>query len=172
VDAQCSRGHSGRRRVCALLSTAAAVAVLLGASAAVLAACGGGSGGAVAAPSPPAPSPPVSPGSTPLTGTPKEAVKTFWRLMDADAYEALAAATAPGSPTRITAEADDIESVALLHVGRVERQPGSALVQVDVRVVPASDITPWGEPGRHTLFVRLIRQAPGEWLVSGWGTSP
>jgi hypothetical protein len=47
-----------------------------------------------------------------------------------------------------------------------------ARVEVDVRVDPSNGATPWGEPGRHTLFVRLLEQAPGKWLVAGWGTSP
>jgi hypothetical protein len=146
------------------------------AAAALLAACGGSSGGgSTAEPSErtsPAASLAPSPGSSPLTGTPREAVEAFWRLVDADAYGALAAAAAPGSPCLPTAESDDIESVEVLRVARIERQPGSALAQVDVRVEPASAVTPWGAKGRHTLFVRLLERAPGEWLVAGWGTSP
>jgi hypothetical protein len=154
----------------------AAVAV-----AALLAACGGSSGTTVAEPctaassagaSSPASSPSASPGGAPLTGTPKEAIEEFWRLVDADAYGALASAAASGASGLPTAESDDIESVELLRVVRVDRQPGSALVQVDVRVIPASAATPWGAPGRHTLFVKLLEQAPGEWLVAGWSTSP
>lgn len=170
------RGHSGPVRVWALLLAAGASAALLAGPAALLGACGSSGGASSTEPSPaasyPASSPSGSPGSSPLAGTPKQAVETFWRLVDADAYQALAAATTPGSPALVTAEGDDIDSVALLRVTRVERQPGSALVQVDVRVVPLSDATPWGEPGRHTLFVKLLEQAPGAWLVAGWGTSP
>ena len=150
------------------------IAAVVGA--ALLAACGGSPGGASAPPSPgataPAPSGSASPDGAPLTGTPQQAVATFWRLVDADDYAALAAATAPGAPRLPTAENDDIESVELLRVSRVERQQGVALVQVDVRVVPASATTPWGGPGRHTLFVKLLERAPGKWLVAGWGTSP
>jgi hypothetical protein len=145
------------------------------AAAALLAACGGSSGGSTAEPSArtsAGASLAPSPGSSPLAGTPQQAVETFWQLVDADAYGALAAAGAPGTPGLPTAESDDIESVELLRVARIDRQPGSALVQVDVRVEPASAVTPWGAPGRHTLFVRLLEQAPGEWLVTGWGTSP
>jgi hypothetical protein len=147
------------------------------AAAALLAACDGSSGGGTAAEpaadsSSPVASPSASPGAAPLSGTPRQATEAFWRLVDADAYGALAAAAAPGASGLPTAENDDIESVDLLRVVRVERQPGSALVQVDVRVVAASAATPWGAPGRHTLFVKLLERAPGEWLVAGWSTSP
>jgi hypothetical protein len=160
-----------------LVRAAACAALLLGvcAGAAPLAACGGSSAGGVLSATPSGSSssgPAAGLGSTPLAGTPKQAVAAFWRLVDADDYTTLAAATAPGSAALVTAQNDDIERVELLDVARVERGPGSALVQVDVRVVPAGPSTPWGDTGRHTLFVRLVEQAPDEWLVSGWGTSP
>jgi hypothetical protein len=146
---------------------------------ALLAACGGSSGGAVVIlPSPDVSSSPLTasaaatPEGTPLTGTPRQAIATFWRLVDANDYAALAAAAAPGAPGLPTADNDDIERVELVRTVRVERQPGMALVQVDVRVDPSSAATPWGDPGRHTLFVRLLEQSPGKWLVAGWGTSP
>ena len=165
------------RRSARPAAVAARAALLLGAlaGAALLAACGGSSG-AAAAPtagaSSPAPSATASAGGSPLTGTAKEAVAEFWRLVDADAFEALAAAAAPGATGLPTEQSDDIEQVELLRVVQVERQPGSALAQVDVRVVPTGDSTPWGAPGRHTLFVRLLEQRRDEWLVGGWGTSP
>ncbi|NLE21482.1 MAG: hypothetical protein GX624_01680 [Actinobacteria bacterium] len=144
--------------------------------AALLAACGGSTGGSSGA-SPAAASSPDSPGaasagSEPLAGTPEEAVREFWRLVDTDAFDALAAASVPGSSDVPTAATDDIDRVRVLGVGPVDRQPGSAVVQVDVRIVPVGETTPWGEPGRHTLFVRLHEQAAGGWLVAGWGTSP
>ena len=168
-----SRGHS-KHAPSVIAGTALLLAAMVGA--ALLAACGGSSGDASVVPSPgassPAPATSADPSGTPLTGTPRQAVAKFWELVDADDYAALAAATVPGAPGLPTAENDDIESVELLRTPRVERQPGIALVQVDVRVVPADAATPWGEPGRHTLFVRLLEQAPGTWLVAGWGTSP
>lgn len=167
--------HTGTSRSRVPACVLAAVLVACG-CAALLAACGGSAGGASgaspAAASSPASPPPASPGSEPLAGAPAEAVGEFWRLVDADAYDALAAASIPGSSGVPTAATDDIDRVRVLSVGHVDRQQGSAVVEVDVRVVPMGAATPWGEPGRHTLFVRLLEQAAGRWLVTGWGTSP
>lgn len=38
-------------------------------------------------------------------------------------------------------------------------------------MTPVKGATPWGDAGRHTLFMQLLRSGDG-WLVAGWGTSP
>lgn len=158
-----------RRAAIPSIVITALVAVI--AAAAALAACGSSPGDAASG-GPSAVSSPASPAPKPLAGTPRQAVEAFWRLVDADAYDTLAAASRPGSSGLLTAAGDDIAEAELLRIVRVDRQPGSVVVQADVRIIPEGDVTPWGEPGRHTLFVELIEQTPGEWLVAGWGTSP
>jgi hypothetical protein len=143
--------------------------ILIVMGAALLAACGGSSTGAS---EPPSAAATPEPASSPLPGTPEEATVAFWRMVDADDYAGLTAAAAPGVTAAVTAATDDMAQATLLRVIRVERQPGGgAQVEADVRIVPSGQVTPWGEAGEHTLFVDLA-EAPGGWLVTGWGTSP
>jgi hypothetical protein len=135
-----------------------------------LGACGGPSAGAAS--SPPAVAALPSPGSVPLPGTPGQAVAAYWRMVDADDYAGLAAVSAPGAAAAIAAGGDDIAHVELLRVAGVRRAPRAARVEVDVRIVPAGEATPWGPAGPHTLFVDLAETPGGGWLVAGWGTSP
>lgn len=141
-----------------------------------LAACGGSSNGAAPA-SPSASSPtaststPQPSGASPLPGTPEQAVAAFWKMVDADDFAGIAAASAPGA-VAITAAADDIERAKLLRVAWVQQTTAGAQVQVDVHIVPSGEVTPWGEAGPHTLFVDLIEAPGGGWLVAGWGTGP
>jgi hypothetical protein len=91
--------------------------------------------------------------------------------VDADAYERLATVCVPGSAAAVSRATDDIARVRLLRVARVAREAGGAQAQVDVRVTPAEETTPWGAAGRHTLFMQLQESGSG-WLVASWGTSP
>ena len=173
-------GRSGGRRPCNSAGTVSAgllIAAFL-AGAALLAACGGSSGGA--------PSPAVSasaassagaasaaaPGSEPFAGSPQQAVAAYWALVDAGDYGGLRAACTPGSAAALTAASSDIERARVVRVARVRREPGGAQVPADVRIVPAGETTPWGDPGTHTLFMKLTGSTSGGWLVASWGTSP
>jgi len=159
-------GRTLRRARAALLASSLVLAAM---GAASLAACGAASTGAASSPAEAAATP--APGSAPLAGTPEAAVAAYWEMVDADDYAGIAAASAPGVAA-VTPATDDIGSVELLRVTRVQRTPGGAQVEVDVRIVPATEATPWGEAGRHTLFVNLAKADDGAWLVAGWGSSP
>ena len=158
-------GRTLRRARAALLASSLVLAAM---GAASLAACGASSTGAASSPAAVAATP--APGSAPLAGTPEAAVAAYWRMVDADDYAGIVAASAPGAA--VAPATDDIGSVELLRVTRVQRTSGGAKVEVDVRIVPATEVTPWGEAGRHTLFVDLAKAQDGAWLVAGWGSSP
>ncbi len=161
-------GRAARRARTALLITTLLAAVAV--AAAVLAACGDPPGGS--SPSPPAATGAPAPGSRSLPGTPAEAVAAYWGMVDDDDYAGISAASVPGSAGLITAATDDLDHVELLRVTRVDRVAGGAQVEVDVRIAPSRETTPWGEAGPHTLFVDLAEAPGGGWLVAGWGTSP
>ena len=150
------------------MATAIALAALV-TGAALLAACGGSSGGAA---SPSASAAASAAGSAPFAGSPEKAVVAYWALVDAGDHAGLEAVCVPGSPAALSAFSDGIERARLLQTKLVRRDPGSALVQADVRVVPAGEVTPWGEPGAHTLFISLTKAPGGGWLVASCGTSP
>ncbi len=156
------------RQPAAAAALFAALVLLASVAAAELAACGGSSTGGSSSP---AASATPAPGSAPLAGSPEAAVAAYWEMVDADDYDGIAAASAPGAAA-VTPAADDIGSVELLRVTRVQGTPGGTRVEVDVRIVPATEVTPWGEAGEHTLFVDLAETPDGAWLVAGWGTSP
>jgi hypothetical protein len=164
-------GLSGLRRRCLAPLLAAGLVAAAIVSGTLLAACGGSSGGVQggAGSSLPASATP-SPGSAPFRGTPRQAVAAYWALVGSGDRKGLTAACVPGSTA--ASASSDIAGARLLRVARVTRRPGGAQVQADVRIVPASATTPWGETGTHTLFIDLTKTAGGGWLVSSWGTSP
>jgi hypothetical protein len=170
--------HHGAARIALMSAHSALLAVALVAGC-LLAACGATgddarpatSAPAQATSSPASSASPPAPGSSPLAGSPEQAVAAYWTLVDKDAHERLAAVCVPGSPAAVTRADDDIARVRLLRVTRVTRDADGAQVQVDVRVTPAGEVTPWGAAGRHTLFVQLLKSGSG-WLVASWGTSP
>jgi len=146
--------------------------------AALVAACGGSSGDAPspavstsAAPAASAASTPAAGGKA-LTGSPRQAVSAYWALVDAGDYAALRGACTPGSSAALTAAFSDIKRARVVRVARVRHEPGGAQVQADVRIVPAGEATPWGDPGTHTMFMKLTGSTSGGWLVASWGTSP
>ncbi len=141
--------------------------------AALLAACGGSSGSPAAAPSATSIA-----GTAPLAGTPREAAAAYWRLIDAGDFAAIAAAGVPGEPPSATPATDDIAHARLLKARPLSSDvsvSGSALVQVDVFIDPmkeAGNPTPWGDAGKHQLFMHLQKAPHGGWLVKSWGTGP
>jgi len=149
--------HRHRRRLCAAL-TAFLLAV-------TTAACG-----TTASPSP---SPSASATSRPLAGTPRQAATEYWRLVDANDFAGALAASVPGTPTDMTAVQDDIEHVRLVsaRAPRVQAD-GSVQLEVTVYVEPAAGATPWGDAGKHTLFMQLQEAPAGGWLIKQWGTGP
>jgi hypothetical protein len=147
-----------------------AALLLLAAGAALLAACDGSPGGAATLASP---SPSPSRGSAPLTGSAREAVTAYWRLVDSGDRAALVGVSAPGAGDEVAGAGGDIAAVKVLRVDAVRSLPGGGTqAEVDVRITPAAAITPWGETGPHTLFVNLVKAPHGGWLVAGWGTGP
>jgi len=127
---------------------------------------------ASSSPSPQA-SPSASAGSRPLPGTPREAAAEYWRLVDADDGEAMAAASVPGAAADMAAVPDDIAHVRLVSARAPRRQAdGSVELEVTVYVEPAAGATPWGAAGVHTLFMEFEEAPSGGWLLRQWGTGP
>ncbi len=157
------RGRAGGRSLTAVLAS-----LLL---AVLLAACGGSSGSPDAAAS--TPSHDLSPGSRPLDGTLEQAVAEYWRLVDADDFAGVAAASAPDTPTVLSAANDDVVRARLVSTKRLGTQDDGAYgVEATVFVEPSSAATPWGPAGDHLLFMYLEEAPAGGWLVREWGTGP
>lgn len=145
-------------------------------------ACGGSSSAAVESPPAATTAASVVPGvgTAPLGGTAAEAAAEFWRLMNAGDHDALNAALSPtASTTSLQTESDDIAGATLIRVDEVSSVAGSAppetLVQTTVLIKPEAggeSPTPWGEIGKHTLFLRLQKAEAEGWYWTSWGTSP
>jgi hypothetical protein len=167
------RGPAGAGRPGAPLALLLAVLFAVCAGAA---ACGGSSG-ASASPSA-SPSATSTAGTAPLAGGLRAVAAAYWRLIDAGDYAAVAAAGVPGEPPSATAATSGIAHARLVRAKPLSSSastPGSALMQVDVFIDPATDSTnptPWGDAGEHQLFMHLEKASQGGWLVKSWGTGP
>ena len=159
----------GQRGRAATRSLAVVVASLC--LTALLAACGDSPGSPEADAS--SPSPVLSPGSRPLDGTLERAVAEYWRLVDADDFAGVAAASVPDTPTVLSTANDDITRARLVSMRRLGTQADGAVgVEATVFVRPSGDATPWGPAGDHVLFLHLEEAPAGGWLVREWGTGP
>jgi hypothetical protein len=138
------------------------------------AASGGASSSATTGTSPtPIPSPVVSSGRPPAAAV--DVVRMFWTLIgEGRVQEARNFVIAPGSPL-LDWTGDDIAAarlVRVLHGSIVAPTDGATMTfAADVWIRP-SGVTPWGEVGKHTLFMSVVRMSDGSWRAWAVNTSP
>jgi len=135
------------------------------------------SGAATTAPPTPQarPSPQITHGTAPAAAV--AAVREFWRLVGARRFAAARARLAPRSPLAVPATVWAIDRARLLrtYAGRLSAAPPAyATVEfpVDVYVKPTSVPNSWGPPGRHRIWMTLVRMSDESWRVYELGSGP